>query len=212
MNLAEIFPDLAEKIEIWKKNVTENSYYTSNEAQIIIENFYLIGPSFIHESRNQRKEYKHKIKISLFAPGSFYVIRSKKYYAKTSITFDMVDYRPLVILRNIQGTVAGEEKCEVSAFNLFLNDIADIAKNSEYSGVRLLRPEFTTHYYEPESTLKEIWSKANPEEALKRLPTVFDLHETELHHQERMKKLYYTIAKRSGFEKKGKYFEYNLDG
>ena len=50
----------------------------------------------------------------------------------------------------------------------------------------------------------EIWSKAYPEEALKRLPTVFDLHETELHHQERMKKLYYTLAKRSGFEKKEK--------
>lgn len=206
MNLTEIFPDLAEKTEIWKKNVM-NKYYTEKEAHQIIENFHSIGPSFIHESLNQREKYK--IKISSYPPSSFYVIQSRKYRTKTRITFDMENNRSIIIMRDIQGK-AGEQSNE--AISNFLHEIIDTAKNSNYSLFKLVRPEFTTNYYEHESTLKEMWSKANPEEALKRPPTVFDLHETELLHQERMRNLYYKITWKSGFERTEKYFVYNLDG
>lgn len=207
MNLTEIFPDLPEKTEIWRKNVTDNHYYTEEEAHHIIENFYTIGSSFIHETLNQREKYK--IKISSYPPSSFYVIQSRKYRTKTRITFDLENNRSIVIMRDIQGK-EGEQSYK--AISSFLNEIIDTAKNSNYSLFKLRRPEFTTNYYEHESTLKEMWRKAYPEEASERLPTVFDLHETELVHQDRMRNLYYKITWKSGFERTEKYFVYNLDG
>lgn len=208
MSLAKIFPDLKEKTEIWKKRVTDDNYYTEEEANSIIENFYKIGPPFIHESLNQREKYK--IKISSFPPSSFYVIQSREYFTKTRITFDMEDNRSIVIMRDIQGTKVGEERNDT--ISIFLNEIINTAKRSNFSVFKLMRPEFTTNYYEHESTLKEMWSKSNPEEALKRIPTVFELHETELLHQDRMRNLYYKITWKSGFERAEKFFVYDLNG
>ena len=212
MKIMERYPDLVQKTELWEKRVVENGFYSKDDAEQIVSNFFDVGIFFANEALRRKENNGFKIKVDIFTPESFFNIKSSKYRAKSPITFGIMNSNKEVILRGIQGTTTGYKTDENENFemNTFLSELFNIARASNYTIIKLLRPEFTTHYKENVDVLIEMWRKMYPTEAEKRVPTVFDLHEMELIHQDRMKKLYYTISQKTGFEKSDKYFILSL--
>lgn len=213
MNLVEKFPNISEKTTLWEERVVTLGFYTKEEAQQIISNFYDIGPPFVSEAFKKKAENKIKIKISNFTPESFFKIISKKHKAKSPITFTRHDGKNEVVLRGIQGTIVGWKNYDIEKppqMILFLEELVELAREGGYTTIKLSRPEQTTHYVESEEVLKELWCRKYPDEASIRNPTVFELHEIELEHQDRMRALYYTITRKAGFKKKEAFFEFKL--
>ena len=213
MNLVEKFPDIYEKIKRWQERVIALGFYTKEEAQQVISNFYNIGPPFIGEAFNKKAENNIKIKISYYTPESFFKIISKKHKAKSPITFTSHEAENEVVLRGIQGTIVGWKNSDIEKppqMILFLEELIELARGVGYTKIKLARPEHTTHYAESGEVLKEMWSRRYPDEASRRSPTVFELREIELEHQARMRALYYTITRKAGFKKKEAFFEFKL--
>ena len=213
MNIAEKFPNISEIIKLWEERVIALEFYSKDETQQIISNFYNVGPPFISEAFKKKAENRIKIKISKYTPESFFKIISKKHKVKSPITFTRHDAKTEVVLRGIQGTIVGWKNCDTEKppqMILFLEELVELARAVGYTTIKLIRPEQTTHYVESEEVLKELWCRKNPDEANKRNPTVFELHEIELEHQARMRALYYTVTRKAGFKKKDTFFEFKL--
>lgn len=158
---------------------------------------------------------------------SIFCVESKEYSSHAHVSFERVADGQEVIIESFQGEFEGEnlgKKSAIARPDLLLNELVQVAREGGYKRVKIRRPEHNLFFQETAIELKRMWLrkekirlltelKMKPLEAARHLkdlvqqgyPTALQLVDIQREHQKRMVDLYYTVARKIGFHKKGEF-------
>ena len=199
-------PGLLHQLNWWRRGVSKTLPMPQRQANLVFNGIVSHGLPFLKEARARQISKTHPVELGFGILEFPIVFNSPLFGMEAHLRFGSKNRRKAIFIETFMGKV--DTKASPSKF---MKEIIDIAKATGYKVVYLRKPKLSPNYEEYYDILIEMWQREmkragqNVQELEKAgRPTSFDLNEIQKEHQQRMERLYYSVAKAFKFDKKTK--------
>jgi len=213
------FPEIETNIIKWKKvlnyEVSRKLFKPKRKAEIL-RGIYLYGGSFLKEAQKMKEQFAIHINRGVDTPIK---ISSEKRNANIALSFERILGKHDVVIESMQGNFTSLNENLLNKIDIsgIVKDAGEIARKAGHNRIKIRMPQYSPFNEKNEKVIKKIWEINMLKEIIKRglnieielgrlaaegRPTKNELKETQAKYKLRIDSLYFTVAKKLGFNKR----------
>lgn len=201
------FPKLLIQLDWWRGLAAKRLPVTQKQVNQVFNGILSYGLPFLKEVRSRQITNTHPIEFGFGILEFPIVFQSSRFGMEAHLRFGMKARKRAIFIETFMG-LRGGSKANPSKL---MGEIVGIAKATGYGVVYLRKPKSNPYYNEHVEVLTKMWGREMQKagQDVQKLektgrPTSFDLRKIQQEHQQRMERLYYSVAKAFRFDKKTK--------